>query len=167
MNFNQSSLLKSVAIAGVAIGVLSSIPLVNCVNCLLLAWVWGGGILAVYLYRNYEKVAYVPTTQAMILGALAGAIGAVVGGILSLVFGGLTAGVTQALSQMAGQNGVNVPDFILTSGFSILSIFINIIVYAVVGGIGGLIASGLIWKEPAGPTSSVPPSAQTPSGPTA
>jgi hypothetical protein len=149
MGLNTRSLITAALIAGVGIGLLSSIPLIACVNCLLLAWVWGGGIAAVYLYRRSENQPYLSTTHGIVLGAAAGVVGAIVGGIAAMLLSGVSAAFSQMLSNLAGQSGQNIPNFLLAGGFSIVGIFINIILYAVVGAIGGLIATALIWKAPA------------------
>ncbi len=164
MGLNTRSLLFSGLIAGVAMGLLSQIPLVACVNCLLLAWVWGGGIGAVFLYRRYEKNITLSITQGLVLGVVAGVIGAVVGGIASAIFGGMSAAVTQLLDNAVGNNGSAFTGFFIASGFSIIRIFRDILIYGIVGAIGGLIATGLIWKAPMAP---VPPYSPPPAGPVA
>ncbi len=165
MNMNSRAMVMSVVIAGVVIGILSAIPLVNCLNCLLFAWVWLGGIGAVYLYRRYENVPTTTITNGLLLGGIAGAIGGLVGGLVSLITGGLGAAFSEMVNQLAGQSGVNVPSFLLSSGFSIIGVFTNIILYAVFGAIGGLIATALIWKAPVGPVGPVPPYTPPPAGP--
>jgi hypothetical protein len=160
---NSRSLLLSGLIAGIGIGLLSNIPLIACVNCLLLAWVWGGGIGAVYLYRRYENRPPLTLTQGLVIGAVAGAIGAVIGGVASLLLGSLSAAFTTVLNNLAGENGTTIPSYLLNSGFSLLGALFNIILYGIFGAIGGLIATGLIWKAPVLPMPR-PPS-YTPPGP--
>jgi hypothetical protein len=159
MGLNQRSLVLSVVIAGVAIGLLSRIPLIACVNCLLMAWVWGGAIGAVALYRRYERQPYLSTTQGLVIGAAAG----IVGGIAALLFSGMNAAIMQALSSYANESGVSIPDFILGAGFSLFGILLDVVVYGVVGAIGGLIATALIWKAPA--AIPPPPPYSPPTGP--
>jgi hypothetical protein len=153
------------AIAGVGIGLLSNIPLIACINCLIFAWVWLGGIAAVYLYQRYEKQPYLSITQGLIVGAVAGAIGALVGGIASLIFGGLSAAFSQLISSALGSNSSAIPSFLLSSGFNFLGTFFSIFYYAFFGAIGGLIATALIWKAPATPQSPMPPYVPPPAGP--
>jgi hypothetical protein len=164
MGLNTRSLLLSGLIAGVAMGLLSQIPLVACINCLLLGWVWGGGIGAVFVYRRYEKNPPLSTTQGLVLGATAGVIGAVVGGFAAALFGGMTAAFTHALANLVGENGRSITNIFITSGFSLLRIIRDIFIYGIVGAIGGLIATALIWKAP---MASIPPSTPPPSGPVA
>jgi hypothetical protein len=164
MGLNTRSLLISGGIAGVAMGLLSNIPLVNCLNCLLLAWVWGGGIGAVWLYRRSEKQAAVTNTQGLVLGAAAGIAGAIIGGIAAVILGSLNAAFWAFLGNLAGSGiGDTVRGFIVSSGFQILDIIRNIFIYGIIGGIGGLIATALIWKTPTPP---LPPYTPPPSAPT-
>jgi hypothetical protein len=74
------SVLKPAFLAGVALGVLSALPLVNC--CCLL-WLGGGGLLAVYLLRQDYAGEIVAGLGAK-AGFLAGMIGALFWQILEL-----------------------------------------------------------------------------------
>ncbi len=169
MNLNSRSLLFAGAIAGVGIGLLSSIPFINCLNCLLWAWVWLGGIAAVYLYRNSEHMPPLTITDGLIIGAVAGAIGAIVAGILSAIFGGLFAVVTNTINSLTGGTGRGIVGLFIPSVFSFLGFIGNLIWYSIIGAVGGLIATALIWKTPAAtpPGSYPPPPPPTvpPSGP--
>lgn len=162
---NQRSFMMAALIAGVGIGLLSSIPLISCVNCLLLAWVWGGGIAAVSLYRRSENHVFLNNTQGAVLGAAAGIVGAIIGGIAALLLSGVTTAAMQALSTYAGESGVNVPGFLVGAGANIFGMLINIVIYAVVGAVGGLIATALIWKNPAAVVPPPPPYNPPPPGP--
>ena len=164
MGLNTRSLLFSELIAGAVMGVLSHVPLVACLNCLLYGWVWGGAIGAVYLYRRYEHQAALTNTQGLVIGAVAGAIGAVVGGIAAALFGGLSAAVFGALGNVTQNFGDTITNLVLTSSFSLLNVIRDIVIYGLIGALGGVIATALIWKAPTGP---VPPYTPPPSGPTA
>ncbi len=157
MGLNTRSLVYSGLIAGILMGILSQIPLVACLNCLLFAWVWGGGIASVFLYRRFEHNPTLSITQGLVLGAAAGVVGAVVGGIASLIFGGLSAAFSQMISNAVGDTGSSLTSFFISSGFSIFRIFRDVIFYGIVGAIGGFIATGLIWKAPVTPTPTYTP----------
>ncbi len=157
MGLNTRSLVPAALIAGVAIGLLSNIPLIACVNCLLFAWVWGGGIGAVYLYRQRENRPYLTIAQGILIGLAAGLVGAVVGGIASLLFGGLTAAFSSTIANLAGDNSRVLPSFLFNAGFSFLRLIGDLFLYGILGAIGGLIATGLIWKAPAAPIAPPPP----------
>ncbi len=162
MGLNTRSLLMSGAIAGVAMGILSNLPLIACLNCLLFGWVWGGGIGAVYLYRHYEKLPPVSNSQGLVLGAAAGIVGAIVGGIAAAIFGGLSAAFGALIANAIGDVGNTFSNILISTGFHFFDIIRNIFIYGIIGAIGGLIATALIWKAPATPT---PPYNPPPTGP--
>lgn len=76
----EPSVLKPAFLGGVALGVLSALPLVNC--CCLL-WLGGGGLLAVYLLRQ-EYAGEIAAGLGAKAGFLAGMIGALFWQILEL-----------------------------------------------------------------------------------
>jgi hypothetical protein len=76
----EPGLLKPAFLGGIALGVLSALPLVNC--CCLL-WLGGGGLLAVYLLRRDFPGEISPNLGAKV-GFLAGMIGALFWQVLEL-----------------------------------------------------------------------------------
>ena len=74
------SVLKPAFLGGVALGVLSALPLVNC--CCLL-WLGGGGLLAVFLLRQ-DYAGEITAGLGAKAGFLAGMIGALFWQILEL-----------------------------------------------------------------------------------
>lgn len=74
------SVLKPAFLGGVALGVLSALPLVNC--CCLL-WLGGGGLLAVYLLRQ-DYAGEIAAGVGAKAGFLAGMIGALFWQILEV-----------------------------------------------------------------------------------
>lgn len=145
-------------------GVLSNLPLIACLNCLLFAWVWGGGIAAVFLYRRSEKGAVVTNIQGLLLGAAAGIVGAIIGGIAAAIFGGLSAAFSALIANAVGDVGNTIGNILMSSGFVFFDVIRNIFIYGILGAIGGLIATALIWKAPIPP---LPPYTPPPSAPTA
>jgi hypothetical protein len=69
-------MLQPALLGGVAIGVLSALPVINLANCCC-AWVLFGGGLAAYLLQQ-QRPAPVSGGVGALVGLLAGAIGAVV-----------------------------------------------------------------------------------------
>lgn len=151
---NSRAMWNAAAIAGVAMALLSSIPVISLGNCLLCGWMWGGGMLSVYLYRRSATDAIVTTGQGATLGALAGVIGGVIGAILgaalTAIGGGFTAGLAQAaqqlqatnpeaaqaLQQFAGSGSAGVAGFLA-------SLILGTIFYVLFGAIGGAIGASL------------------------
>ncbi|MBM3804549.1 MAG: hypothetical protein FJW26_19805 [Acidimicrobiia bacterium] len=74
------ALLKPAFLGGIAIGVLSALPLVNC--CCLL-WLGGGGLLAVYLLRQ-EYMGEIAAGLGAKVAFFAGMIGALFWQVLEL-----------------------------------------------------------------------------------
>jgi hypothetical protein len=158
---NMRAFALSALIAGVVMGVLGNIPIVNIFNCLLCMWVWLSAILAVFLYRRFApEAAFLSVGEGAGLGAVAGVIGAVVGAVVSLMFNALfaSAGFDPAvvLQQLQAQ-GFDLPpgampaiQALAGTGSVIVSMLCNGIVYAIFGAIGGIIAAALIWKKPSG-----------------
>jgi hypothetical protein len=69
--------------AGIAIGVLSALPVINLGNCVCCMWVVGGGALAVYLMQQNHPYA-VTSADGALVGLMAGAIGGIVSVLLSI-----------------------------------------------------------------------------------
>ena len=75
--------LQPALLGGLAIGVLTSLPVVNIVNLCCCAWVVFGGALAAYLMQQSHPGPVSAGDGAMV-GLLAGAIGAVIGTLISV-----------------------------------------------------------------------------------
>jgi uncharacterized membrane protein YeaQ/YmgE (transglycosylase-associated protein family) len=70
-------------LAGVAIGVLSALPVINMANFCCCAWVLFGGALASYLMQQNHP-APITAGDGAIVGLLAGVVGAIVGTLISI-----------------------------------------------------------------------------------
>jgi hypothetical protein len=70
-------------LGGVAIGVLSALPVVNIGNLCCCAWVVFGGALAAYLMQQNHP-SPISAGDGAIVGLMAGAVGAVVGSVLAI-----------------------------------------------------------------------------------
>ncbi len=92
-------------LGGVAIGVLSALPVINLANCCC-AWFLFGGALAAYLMQqNYPQ--RVGVGDGAIVGLMAGAIGAVIYAVLSIplaaALGPMQSGVIERALENAGE----------------------------------------------------------------
>ncbi len=74
-------------IAGTVIGVVSAVPGISLINCCCCAGVWLGGVLAMYLYRQQftEGMPPLESSDALMLGLMAGVVGAFVATIMNLL----------------------------------------------------------------------------------
>jgi hypothetical protein len=149
---NTRYFLISALIAGVVIGLLGNLPLLNLVNCILCLWVWLGGILAVWLYRRYQRGgAGLSIAQGAGLGALSGLIGALVGVVVFAITSSVTMPLMNSLAQALQIEG----DLPFQSGGigaivsqAIFFLILDLVLYPIFGAIGGLIAASLFWKKP-------------------
>ncbi len=163
--------LQPALLGGVAIGVLSALPVVNIVNLCCCAWVVAGGALASHLMQQNQP-GPINAGDGAIAGLLAGAIGAVVGTVLSVpiavmmgpfqlqmierVLQGaqdMPPEVRSILEQMQGGMGAGA----MGIGF-VFSLFFSLFFYAVFGLFGGLLGA-LIFRKDAPP----PPPPPSPS----
>ncbi len=80
---NEEGMLKPALIGGVLLGILSSLPVVNLVNCVCCAWVIGGGILASYLYVK-DSAAPVTLGRGVTVGLATGVVGTIVSALFSI-----------------------------------------------------------------------------------
>ena len=94
------SVLKPAFLGGVALGVLSALPLVNC--CCLL-WISGGGLLAVYLLRQ-DFAGEIAAGLGAKVGFIAGMIGALFWQILELPIAYITSSQRTEQIQQLLQN---------------------------------------------------------------
>src|SRR5947208_17192184 len=75
--------LQPALFGGLAMGVLSALPLVNLGNCLCCMWVVGGGALAVYLMQQNHPYP-VTSADGALVGLMAGALGGIIALLLSI-----------------------------------------------------------------------------------
>ncbi|HEY6951776.1 MAG TPA: DUF4199 family protein [Bacteroidota bacterium] len=93
---DKPSKWRSAVLGGIAIGLVSGIPVISLVNCCCCAGILGGGVLTYYLYQKEHAEGMVPleSSDALIVGIMAGLVGAfvqaVVHGILMVLFAGVS-----------------------------------------------------------------------------
>jgi hypothetical protein len=167
---NNPSMLKATAIGGLAAGVLSSIPLIGCLNIACCSLLIGGGVLAAFLYSR--DVAAVGGSFTVGNGAIVGLITAVfytisrgiVGWIVSKAMGISAAeSFEQIREQMESQGNMppeglemldKVGTFMTDSGgvtLAILGLGLSLVTGAIFCTIGGLIGGAVFKKEPQAP----------------
>ena len=152
------SLLRPAFLGGVALGVLSALPLVNC--CCLL-WIGGGGLLAVFLLRQ-DFSGEITAGLGAKTGFFSGMIGALFWQILELPIAYITSSQRTEQIQQILQNP-NFPAETLRIAEKVLSLFsdpfnpiallIGIIFKGMACGIlttlGGVIGAAF-WGKPKG-----------------
>jgi hypothetical protein len=177
------SLFQPALLAGVVIGVLSSLPVVNAGNCCCCMWVVGGGALGAWLLQQ-NTVRAITIAEGMLVGLLAGVVGAAIAVPVSLasqsLLGGLGDGrdVIDRILERAGSMPPELREALeharsssLTSGGAltvlltfVMSLVINLI-FATLGGLLGALffrrgPETSDWASPAGPPPPpIPPAA--------
>jgi hypothetical protein len=150
---NTKNLIIASLIGGLISIILSNVPILNFINCILCAGFWLGPLFAVWFYKRQSGT--VTLGQGAAIGALAGVWAGVFGLILALFnFAGF-ASMIETYAQFMPPDAVDMdPSLIGTMGwlFNFLGVGFDI----VVGTIGGLVG-GAIWRTrtPAPPPASV------------
>lgn len=166
MNGATPSKVKPALIAGVACGVASSIPIVNCINVCCCALIIGGGFLAAFLYlKEAPPTAAAPYGDGAVLGLLAGVFGAltatVIGIPLRLLMMRIGFQPDMAQLEEALQNADLPPQalefiqqFLSGGGLGLFAILISLItsliIYSIFGLVGGIIGVAVLHKKQLG-----------------
>lgn len=147
---DTKNLIIASLIGGLISIILSNVPVLNLVNCLLCAGFWLGPLFAVWFYKRQSGT--VTLGQGAAIGALAGVWAGVFGLILALFnFAGF-ASMIETYAQFMPPDAVDM-DPSLFGAMGWLFNFLGVGFDIVVGTIGGLIG-GAIWKAK---TSAPPP----------
>ncbi len=103
---------------------LSNLPLIGIVNCVVCAWFWGGGIFAVWLYRRLGGAT--PTMrQGLTIGALTGLLAGALGFALSFTGVSGLQGMLQGLPAEATSGMQDMPAWGVIV-FNVLGVVFNI-----------------------------------------
>lgn len=155
-------------LGGLALGVLSALPVINLANCCC-AWVLFGGALAAYLMQQNHPDR-VGVGDGALVGLMAGAFGAVVWTALSIplhmVLGPLQAGMLERALQNANDMPPEFREFleqlrgseVFLGAAWVLSFLFTLCACSLFGMLGGILGALFFAKDgpppppPAGPT---------------
>ena len=153
MNNQKPEMFVPALIGGVVAGVLSGIPVINCLCCL---WIIGGAMLSSYLLVKNSPVA-LSTGDGAIVGALSGIIAAVVHTVVSIPFAKLTADFMERIIESLPEYTDEMPQGLENlmkgggEGTSVslffLGLVITAIVFSLIGLLGGIIGISLFGKK--------------------
>ena len=153
MNNQRPGMFVPALIGGVVAGVLSGIPIVNCLCCL---WIIGGGILAAYFLTKESSVTLTAGDGA-IVGIFTGIIAAVVETIMEIPFRALNEKLVQGMMDRFSQYFEEMPsgwESWLEEGsfegsvvWTILGLAISAIIFSALGALGGIIGISLFGKK--------------------
>jgi hypothetical protein len=157
-------------LGGVAIGVLSALPVVNLGNCACCAWVIVGGMLAAYLMQQNFPQA-VSAGDGAIVGLMAGVVGAFVWALVSIPLSSAMSGFNTQMMQQALENAQDMPpelrQFLEGIGAGgagaamgvagIVGFLFMLCICSAFGMVGGILGA-LVFKKNAPPPPPPPPS---------
>jgi len=136
-------------IAGVVVGIIGQIPLINCCNICCL-WIIAGGALAAYLLSRKDKIELV---DGAVVGALSGLVYAVVATIVGFAVGQLISMLGLNLSLLGGDTGSL--DYMSQMGANLgvgvlgalIGLCVRLILGVVFGAVGGVVATKALEKR--------------------
>jgi hypothetical protein len=141
---NTKNILITSLVGAIITLLLTNVPFINLVNCLICAGFWLGPLFATWLYKRMTGT--LSTKEGVWVGVAAGAIAGVIGFLLSFIGVAGAAGIINQVNAVVPQ-----ADQIDMSGLEggILNIaitFIGVIFDIIVGAIGGLVGAA-IFKD--------------------
>ncbi len=158
-------------LGGVAIGVLSALPVINVANCCC-AWILFGGALAAYLMQQNHPEP-IGVGDGAVVGLLAGIVGAFVWLMITIPISAMMSPFQDQMMQRALSNasGLSPEARAFMERFSggpatglalVFSFFVMLCISSVFGLFGGLFGAMMFRKNappppPAPPTGWVPP----------
>lgn len=168
-----SAWLQPALWGGLAIGVLTVLPVVNLVNLCCCAWVICGGALAAYLLQQNQPAPITPG-DGVLVGVMAGVFGAIIGSVLAvpmaLALGPFQAAMLERALETARDMPPEVRDLFeqwrygMAEGVAlgatfVVSLLLSLVFYSIFGLIGGLLGAVLFRREAPPP---VPPPFEPP-----
>ncbi len=148
---NTKNLLIASAIGALVTTVVVSIPFVNFLVCLVCLPLWGGPLLATWIYKRQNGT--MPMNHAIAVGVVAGVFAAILSFLVGLVVGPATSAALMNLLQQYMPAG-SAPISPVSASPTLGSLFFGVLLDAIFGLIGGLIG-GAIFKDKVAPP--VPP----------
>jgi len=171
MNSQKPNYLTPALIGGAIAGVLSGIPILNCLCCL---WIIGGAIFAAYLLGKDAPVPLTPGDGA-IVGAFSGVFGAVVNRLVGIPFQSLDLAFSKRVFERITEYGLTMPSdweswFNHGAGpFSVAIFLLGLVIvaaiFAALGALGGIIGVALFGKKVSGPPRAPLPPPPQPTAP--
>jgi hypothetical protein len=149
-------MIRSAALGGLFIGVLSALPILSAANCCCCLWVVSGGALAAYL-EGQQKNRTLTGGEGAAVGALAGVIGAFVwlpiAIALSLVIGPALSSALDELARNANDIPPEAREFLENMGgggsvaANLLYFFPQLVIGSIFAAIGGVLSAVYFKKE--------------------
>jgi hypothetical protein len=141
---NTKNILITGLVGAIITLLLTNIPIVSLVNCLICAGFWLGPLFATWLYKRMTGT--LSTKEGVWVGVTAGVIAGVIGFLLSFIGAAGAAGIINQLNTvLPAQDQINMGG--LEAGvLNIVVTLIGVIFDIIVGAIGGLVGAA-IFKD--------------------
>ncbi len=141
---NTKNILITGLVGAIITLLLTNIPIVSLVNCLICAGFWLGPLFATWLYKRMTGT--LSTKEGVWVGVTAGVIAGVIGFLLSFIGAAGAAGIINQLNTvLPAQDQINMGG--LEAGvLNIVATLIGVIFDIIVGAIGGLVGAA-IFKD--------------------
>jgi len=153
MNNQRPGMFVPALIGGVVAGVLSGVPVLNCLCCL---WIIGGAVLASYLLAKDSSVALTAGDGA-IVGIFTGIVAAVVDAIISIPFHAaneafvrrIMEGIAEYAEEMPSgwESWVEKGTYGTSASMFFLGLLISVVIFSILGALGGIIGVSLFGKK--------------------
>jgi hypothetical protein len=151
----QGSKVQPAVVGGLAIGVLSALPIVSAGNLCCCLWIVSGGMIAAYLLQQNQATPITQTDGARV-GFSAGLVGALVYLLLSIPIAILIAPLQRELLRRLIERTEGVPPELRSYVGSyvggaigiVLSFMFMLVMGAIFSTVGGLLGAVLFRKPP-------------------
>jgi hypothetical protein len=140
-------------IGGGLAGILSAIPIINCLCCL---WIIGGAMLAAYLLTKGSKVP-LSSGDGAIVGAFAGIVAAIVDFFVSIPFQAMSEDIFRNVMEKFSEYADEMPQgwesfmeggaFEASMAMNILGLLIAAVVFSILGALGGILGMSMFGKK--------------------
>lgn len=157
MENQKPSMFVPALIGGVVAGILSGIPLLNCLCCL---WIIGGAMLSAYLLSK-DSPAALSAGDGAIVGVFAGIVAAVVNAIISIPLYALNREFIHKLMEKFAEYAEEMPSgweswlekgaMGISPAAFMLNLVISAVIFAALGALGGIIGISLFRKKTPSP----------------
>lgn len=161
MSNQRPAMLVPALIGGALAGILTGIPIIDCLCCL---WIVGGGAIAAYFLSKDSPIA-LKAGDGAIVGVFAGMVAAGVEFIISIPLAPLEEAFTQRIMEWSMTYTEEMPEFfrsMMESGgmesslpWMLVGLVINVIIFSLLGALGGIIGISLFQKKTAPPAQGV------------
>jgi len=159
MSEQRQKMFAPALIGGAAAGLLSGMPIVQCMCCL---WVIGGAMLSAHLLAKNSTVSLTAGDGALV-GAISGIIAAVIERLISIPFAAFSLEFARKLMESMSRFTEEMPsgwetwldrsrDF--SPALFMFGLMITAIIFAGLGALGGVLGASLFGRKPAPQTPS-------------